>query len=136
VLTASRFDRKEDCFMKTISTPLAPAAIGPYSQGMISGNMVYCSGQIPVNPQNGEIPEGIAAQAEQSCKNVSAVLEAGGTKLDHVVKTTCFLSDMGNFAAFNAVYEKYFTSKPARSCCAVKDLPKGVLCEIEAVAEL
>jgi 2-iminobutanoate/2-iminopropanoate deaminase len=122
--------------MKTISTPLAPAAIGPYSQGMISGNMVYCSGQIPVNPQSGEIPEGIAAQAEQSCKNVSAVLEAGGTKLDHVVKTTCFLSDMGNFAAFNAVYEKYFTSKPARSCCAVKDLPKGVLCEIEAVAEL
>ncbi len=122
--------------MKTISTPLAPAAIGPYSQGMISGNMVYCSGQIPVNPQSGEIPEGIAAQAEQSCKNVSAVLEAGGTKLDHVVKTTCFLNDMGNFAAFNAVYEKYFTSKPARSCCAVKDLPKGVLCEIEAVAEL
>ena len=122
--------------MKAVSTPLAPAAIGPYSQGIVSGNMVYCSGQIPVNPANGGIPDGIAEQAEQSCKNVSAVLEAAGSKLGNVVKTTCFLADMSDFAAFNAVYEKYFISKPARSCCAVKGLPKGVLCEIEAVAEL
>lgn len=97
--------------------------------------MVYCSGQIPVNPASGEIPEGIEAQAEQSCKNVGAVLEAAGSGLDKVVKTTCFLADMSYFAAFNEVYAKYFTSKPARSCCAVKALPKNVLCEIEAVAE-
>ncbi len=122
--------------MKVVTTMDAPAAIGPYSQGMVSGSTVYCSGQIPVNPANGEIPEGIDAQAEQSCKNVAAVLEAAGSGIDRVVKTTCFLSDMANFAAFNAVYAKHFVSKPARSCCAVKDLPKGVLCEIEAVAEL
>ena len=122
--------------MKVVTTMNAPAAIGPYSQGMVSGSTVYCSGQIPVNPANGEIPEGIDAQAEQSCKNVAAVLEAAGSGIDRVVKTTCFLSDMANFAAFNAVYAKHFVSKPARSCCAVKDLPKGVLCEIEAVAEL
>ena len=122
--------------MKVVTTMDAPAAIGPYSQGMVSGSTVYCSGQIPVNPANGEIPEGIDAQAEQSCKNVAAVLEAAGSGIDRVVKTTCFLSDMANFAAFNAVYAKHFVSKPARSCCAVKDLPKGVMCEIEAVAEL
>ena len=122
--------------MKVATTMDAPAAIGPYSQGMVSGSTVYCSGQIPVNPANGEIPEGIDAQAEQSCKNVAAVLEAAGSGIDRVVKTTCILSDMANFAAFNAVYAKHFVSKPARSCCAVKDLPKGVLCEIEAVAEL
>ena len=122
--------------MKVVTTMDAPAAIGPYSQGMVSSSTVYCSGQIPVNPANGEIPEGIDAQAEQSCKNVAAVLEAAGSGIDRVVKTTCFLSDMANFAAFNAVYAKHFVSKPARSCCAVKDLPKGVLCEIEAVAEL
>lgn len=122
--------------MKVVTTMDAPAAIGPYSQGMVSGSTVYCSGQIPVNPANGEIPEGIDAQAEQSCKNVAAVLVAAGSGIDRVVKTTCFLSDMANFAAFNAVYAKHFVSKPARSCCAVKDLPKGVLCEIEAVAEL
>ena len=117
-----------------ISTNKAPGAIGPYSQGWVVGDFVYTSGQIPVNPANGEVPAGIAAQAEQSCKNVAAILEAAGTTLEGVVKTTCFLADMGDFAAFNEVYAKYFTSKPARSCVAVKDLPKGVLCEIEAIA--
>lgn len=122
--------------MTVISTPNAPAAIGPYSQGMIVGNLVFCSGQIPVDPATGSIPEGITAQAEQSCRNVSAVLEAAGSDLTKVVKTTCFIADMGDFAAFNEVYAKYFTGKPARSCCAVKTLPKNVLCEIEAIAEL
>ena len=122
--------------MTVISTPNAPAAIGPYSQGMIAGNFVFCSGQIPVDPQTGNVPEGITAQAEQSCRNVAAVLEAAGSGCDKVVKTTCFITDMANFAAFNEVYAKYFTGKPARSCCAVKTLPKNVLCEIEAIAEL
>ena len=122
--------------MTVISTPNAPAAIGPYSQGMIVGSLVFCSGQIPVDPATGNIPEGIAAQAEQSCRNVAAVLEAAGSDLTKVVKTTCFIADMGDFAAFNEVYAKYFTGKPARSCCAVKTLPKNVLCEIEAIAEL
>ena len=117
-----------------ISTNKAPGAIGPYSQGWAVGSFVYTSGQIPVDPATGEVPAGIAAQAEQSCKNVAAILEAAGTTLEGVIKTTCFLADMGDFAAFNEVYAKYFTSKPARSCVAVKDLPKGVLCEIEAVA--
>ena len=117
-----------------ISTTNAPGAIGPYSQGWVVGDFVYTSGQIPVDPASGEVPAGIAAQAEQSCKNVAAILEAAGTTLEGVVKTTCFLADMGDFAAFNEVYAKYFTSKPARSCVAVKDLPKGVLCEIEAIA--
>ena len=122
--------------MEIIHTEQAPAAIGPYSQGYIMGGIVYTSGQIPVDPKTGAVPEGIAAQAEQSCKNVAAVLEAAGTSLEHVVKTTCFLSDMANFAAFNEVYAKHFVSKPARSCCAVKTLPKNVLCEIEAIAEI
>ena len=117
-----------------ISTTNAPGAIGPYSQGWVVGNMVFASGQIPVNPATGEIPEGIAAQTEQSCKNVAALMEAAGVTMDNVVKTTCFLADIADFAAFNEVYAKYFTSKPARSCVAVKDLPKGVLCEIEAIA--
>ena len=121
--------------MKVIATEKAPGAIGPYSQGFLTNGFVYTSGQIPVNPADGTIPEGIAAQAEQSCKNVGAVLEAGGSGFDKVVKTTCFLADIADFAAFNEVYAKFFTSKPARSCVAVKDLPKGVLCEIEAVAE-
>ena len=121
--------------MKTvISTPNAPGAIGPYSQGSAFGDLVITSGQIPVDPATGAIPEGIAAQAEQSCKNVGAILEAAGVTLESVVKTTCFLADMGDFAAFNEVYAKYFTSKPARSCVAVRELPKGVLCEIEAIA--
>ena len=123
--------------MKIISTDKAPAAIGPYSQGMIVNGIVYCSGQIPVDPATGQVPgDTIEAQAEQSCKNVGALLEAAGTSFEHVFKTTCFLADMADFAAFNAVYEKYFVSKPARSCVAVKALPKGVLCEIEALAEI
>ncbi len=120
--------------MKVIATTKAPAAIGPYSQGYEVNGFIFSSGQIPVNPENGEIPEGIAAQAEQSCKNVGAVLEAAGAGYDQVVKTTCFLADIADFAAFNEVYAKYFTSKPARSCVAAKALPKGVLCEIEAIA--
>ena len=120
--------------MKTIQTLNAPAAIGPYSQGIEAGNLVFSSGQIPVDPGSGAIPEGTAAQAEQSCKNVGAVLKAAGAGFEQVVKTTCFLADMADFTAFNAVYERYFVSKPARSCVAVKELPKGVLCEIEAIA--
>ena len=120
--------------MEKIMTNDAPAAIGPYSQGMTFGDMVFTSGQIPVVPATGEIPEGIAAQAERSCRNVAAVLEAAGTSMENVVKTTCFLADMADFAAFNQVYAKYFISKPARSCVAVKTLPKGVLCEIEAIS--
>ena len=122
--------------MKVISTSNAPAAIGPYSQGFVVGNLVISSGQIPVNPENGEIPADISAQAEQSCKNVKAVIEAGGSDISKVFKTTCFLADMADFATFNSIYEKYFTSKPARSCVAVKTLPKNVLCEIEAIAEI
>ena len=120
--------------MEIIHTEQAPAAIGPYSQGYIMGGIVYTSGQIPVDPKTGAVPEGIAAQAEQSCKNVGAILDAAGSGFDKVVKTTCFLADMGDFAAFNEVYARYFTSKPARSCVAVRELPKGVLCEIEAIA--
>ena len=120
--------------MKVISTTNAPGAIGPYSQGFVVNGFVYTSGQIPVNPADGSVPEGIAAQTEQSCKNVQAVLEAAGSGMDKVFKTTCFLADMGDFAAFNEVYAKYFLSKPARSCVAVKTLPKNVLCEIEAIA--
>ena len=122
--------------MKLVSTKNAPAAIGPYSQGFVVGNLVFCSGQIPVNPENGEIPADIASQAEQSCKNVKAIMKAAGSDMGKVVKTTCFIADMADFATFNGVYEKYFTSKPARSCVAVKTLPKNVLCEIEAIAEL
>ena len=121
--------------MKVIDTKNAPGAIGPYSQGFITNGLVFTSGQIPVNPANGEVPEGITAQTEQSCKNVAAILEAAGSGKDKVVKTTCFLADIADFAAFNEVYAKYFTSKPARSCFAVRDLPKGVLCEIECIAE-
>ena len=120
--------------MKPIETKNAPAAIGPYSQGMDIGNLVFTSGQIPVNPADGTIPEGMEAQAHRSCQNVGAVLEAAGSSLDRVIKTTCFLANMADFAQFNAVYETYFISKPARSCVAAKALPKGVLCEIEAIA--
>jgi len=120
--------------MKYVSTDKAPAAIGPYSQAIVVNGMVYSSGQIPVNPATGEVPEGIAAQAKQSCENVKAILEEAGTSMDKVVKTTCFLANIEDFAAFNAVYAEYFTGKPARSCVAVKDIPKGVLCEIEALA--
>ena len=123
--------------MKTIETKNAPAAIGPYSQAKATDSLVFISGQIPVDPATG-VPVGdtIELQAEQSMKNVGAILEAAGSSYEKVLKTTCFLADMGDFAAFNAVYEKYFTGKPARSCVAVKDLPKGLLCEVEAIAEL
>lgn len=120
--------------MNIIHTENAPAAIGPYSQGFEVNGLVYTSGQIPVAPATGNVPEGIAAQAEQSCKNVAAILAQAGTGMEKVFKTTCFLEDMADFAAFNVVYAKYFVSKPARSCVAVKTLPKGVLCEIEAIA--
>lgn len=123
--------------MKAIETKTAPAAIGPYSQAMVYGGLVYTSGQIPVVPETGNVVgDSIEVQAEQSCKNVGAVLDASGTGYEHVIKTTCFLADMNDFAAFNAVYEKYFVSKPTRSCVAVKTLPKNVKCEIEAIAEI
>lgn len=120
--------------MRVIETTNAPAAIGPYSQAYIVNGLLYTSGQIPVNPTDNTIPEGIDAQAKQSCENVKAILEAAGTSFDKVFKTTCFLADMADFTAFNAVYESYFVSKPARSCVAVKTLPKNVLCEIEVIA--
>lgn len=122
--------------MNIIQTTNAPAAIGPYSQAYAVDHLLFTSGQIPVNPADSSIPEGIEAQAAQSCKNVGAILEAAGADFSKVVKTTCFLADMGDFAAFNEVYATYFTSKPARSCVAVKALPKGVLCEVEAIAEI
>ena len=122
--------------MKVIATEKAPGVIGPYSQGFIAGGFVYTSGQIPVNPADGTVPEGIAAQTEQSCKNVAAILAAAGSDMTKVVKTTCFLADMNDFAAFNEVYARYFINCPARSCVAVKALPQNALCEIEAVAEL
>ena len=120
--------------MKILETKDAPGAIGPYSQGFEVNGFVFTSGQIPVDPADGTVPEGIAAQAEQSCKNVGAILSAAGVGYGQVFKTTCFLADMADFAAFNEVYAQYFCSKPARSCVAVKELPKGVLCEIEAIA--
>ena len=120
--------------MDKIVTEKAPAAIGPYSQGICAGEWVFTSGQIPVDPADGSIPEGITAQADRSCQNVGAILESAGLSFENVVKTTCFLANMEDFAAFNAVYERYFISKPARSCVAVRALPKGVLCEIEAIA--
>ena len=121
--------------IKKVSTEKAPAAIGPYSQAVIAGKMLFASGQIPINPETGSVEaEGIEGQTEQVMKNIGAVLVAGGCGYENVVKTTCFLADMADFAAFNAVYEKYFTQKPARSCVAVKQLPKDVLCEVEVIA--
>ncbi len=122
--------------MKKITTINAPKAIGPYNQGIISGNLVFCSGQIPINPETGMIDASIEKQVEQCCKNVQAILLAAGSSLDKVIKTTCFIADMDNFPTFNEIYSKYFISNPARSCCAVKTLPKNVLCEIEAIAEI
>ena len=119
--------------MKVITTTKAPAAIGPYSQGMEVNGLVLSSGQIPVNPKTGEVPEGIEAQARQSCKNVGEILKAAGIGYENVIKTTCFLAEMADFGAFNRVYEEFFVSRPARSCVAVKELPKGVLCEVEAI---
>lgn len=121
--------------LKKVSTDKAPGAIGPYSQAIICGNMLYTSGQIPINPETGNIEAtDITAQTEQVMKNLGAVLESAGTSFENVVKTTCFLDEISDFGAFNEVYAKYFTSKPARSCVAVKDLPKGALCEVELIA--
>ena len=121
--------------LQKISTPQAPAAIGPYSQAVKAGNMLYTSGQIPLDPVSGNmVGANVTDQAEQVMKNLAAVLEAAGTSFDNVVKTTCFLADIADFAAFNAVYGKYIISAPARSCVAVKDLPKGALVEVEVVA--
>jgi 2-iminobutanoate/2-iminopropanoate deaminase len=123
--------------MKLISTPNAPAAIGPYSQAFITDSLLFTSGQVPLDPQSGEVVgTTIEAQAEQVMQNLGAILSAAGATFEQVVKTTCFLADMGDFAAFNAVYAKYFTGKPARSCVAVKTLPKNVLCEVELIAEV
>ena len=122
--------------MKAINSNNAPAAIGPYSHAYVSENLVFSSGQLGVDPETGDLKEGIAAQTEQAIANLQAVLEAAGSDISKVVKTTCFLAEIADFAAFNEIYAKYFTSKPARSCFAVKDLPKGGLCEIEAVAEI
>lgn len=122
--------------MKVISTEKAPAAIGPYSQAMVVKGVVFTSGQIPLNPETGEIQGAtIEEQAEQVMKNLGAVLEAAGSSYEKTIKATCFLADMGDFAAFNEVYGKYFTGKPSRSCVAVKTLPKNVLCEVEVIAE-
>ena len=121
--------------LRKISTDKAPAAIGPYSQGIIANGMLFASGQIPINPATGNIEgEDITGQAELVMKNVGSLLAEAGTCYENVVKTTCFLADMGDFAAFNEVYAKYFTGKPARSCVAVKTLPKNVLCEVEVIA--
>ena len=121
--------------LKKVNTEKAPAAIGPYSQAVITGNLLYTSGQIPLDPATGEIIQGdITAQAEQVMKNLGAVLEAAGTTYAHVIKTTCFIADMNDFTAFNKVYEQYFTEKPARSCVAVKQLPKNALVEVELIA--
>ena len=123
--------------MKIVSTDNAPRAIGPYSQAIITSNLVFTSGQIPINPETSEVEAvGIEAQAEQIMKNLGAVLAAAGSSYEKAVKTTCFLADMADFAAFNEVYARYFTGKPARSCVAVKTLPKGVLCEVEVIAEI
>jgi len=122
--------------MKIIESKDAPGAIGPYSQGFITNRLIFTSGQLPVDPVTGVMPEGIAAQAEKSAENVGAILKEAGSGFDKVVKTTCYLSDISDFATFNEVYGKYFISKPARSCFAVKDLPKGALCEIECIAEV
>lgn len=123
--------------MKAIYTKNAPDAIGPYSQAIVTGNTVFTSGQIPINPESGNIEKtDIKEQTEQVCLNLKAVLEASGSSLEKVIKTTCFLNDINDFAAFNEVYAKYFTSKPARSCVEAAKLPKGALVEIEAVAEI
>ena len=123
--------------MKIISTEKAPAAIGPYSQGIVTGNLLFASGQIPINPATGAVEaKTIEEQTKQVCENIGELLKAAGSDFTKVVRTTCFLADINDFAQFNAVYAEYFVSKPARSCVAVKDIPKGVLCEIEIIAEV
>lgn len=120
---------------KVISTPKAPAAIGPYSQGIFANGMLFSSGQLGLLPESGEVAgDTIEAQAGQCCRNVEAILREAGMTFENVIKTTCFLADMKDFGAFNGVYEKYFVSKPARSCVAVRELPKRLLCEIEVIA--
>jgi len=130
------FPSTREIEVKVVQTKKAPGAIGPYSQAIIVNKLVYTSGQIPVNPENSMIGKTIGEQAEQSCLNVGAILEEAGSGFDRVFKPLCFLADMSDFTAFNEVYSKYFISKPARSCVAVKELPKGVLCEIEAIATI
>ncbi len=121
--------------MRVVATETAPKALGPYSQGYVHGGILYTAGQIAINPAVNDVEcMDIKGQTEQVCKNLGEVLKAAGTDFDHVLKTTCFLADMGDFTAFNEVYGTYFTSKPARSCVAVKTLPKNVLCEIEVIA--
>ena len=123
--------------LKKVETTKAPAAIGPYSQGMLVNGMLYASGQIPIVPETGEVVKGdIEVQAKQVMRNVGEILKASGSDFEHVVKTTCFLADMADVAAFNRVYEQYFTGKPARSCVAVRELPKKVLCEVEVIAQV
>ena len=123
--------------LKKVETTKAPAAIGPYAQGIVANGMLFASGQIPIIPETGAIAQGdITVQARQVMLNVGEILKAAGTDFDHVVKTTCFLADMADFAAFNGIYEQYFTGKPARSCVAVKELPKSVLCEVEVIAQV
>ena len=123
--------------LKKVETTKEPAAIGPYSQGMLVNGMLYASGQIPIVPETGEVVKGdIEVQAKQVMRNVGEILKASGSDFEHVVKTTCFLADMADFAAFNRVYEQYFTGKPARSCVAVRELPKKVLCEVEVIAQV
>ena len=121
--------------MKIVATEKAPKALGPYSQGYVHNGVLYTAGQIAINPEVNDVEATtIEAQTEQVCKNLGEVLKEAGTSFNKVLKTTCFLADIADFGAFNEVYAKYFTSKPARSCVAVKDLPKGVLCEVEAIA--
>ena len=128
-------ESKGEKIMKVVATTNAPEALGPYSQGYVHNGIFYSAGQVPINPATGAVEaDTIEGQADQVCKNLGAVLEAAGTSFDNVLKTTCFLADMGDFAAFNEVYAKYFTSKPARSCVAVKTLPKNVKCEVELIA--
>lgn len=122
--------------MRKIQTNKAPAAIGPYSQAVVSGKTVYVSGQIPIDPETGTLAEGIEAQAERVCKNVEAILSAAGTDISRVLKTTCFLRNLSDFGTFNAVYEKHFVERPARSCVEVSALPKGALVEMDVIAEV
>ncbi len=137
LIIASKCKKEESIMLKKVATDKAPAAIGPYSQGIIVDKMLFSSGQIALNPVTGEVVgENITEQAEQVMKNLGAILEEAGTDYANVVKTTCFLADMADFGAFNEVYGKYFTQKPARSCVAVKTLPKNVLCEVEVIAYL
>lgn len=136
-MASSSYKERRVTMLKKIATNKAPSAIGPYSQAIVFGNMLFTSGQIPINPETGNIEATtIAEQTEQVMKNLGAVLSQAGTSFEKAIKTTCFLANISDFAAFNEVYAKYFTEKPARSCVAVKDLPKGALVEVEVIAEI